>query len=217
MVSPFVPLLPAADRWPAGQVRYRIMSVPTTRPSIDIAAMSTIMKTAFARWKNAANLPLEFVEVPTDPCDIAVVWERFQGTGRDGFLATADFPPKRGTSPNVIAFNDDSTIPWAINDNVGRFDFNLAFIALHEVGHAIGLAHSAFDMVVMSDTIGMGAGFGLAPADMTAAGKLYAHPFKTAIFGAVSHLFGIRSHSHREFCGDLAAVQPSLARAASGA
>jgi hypothetical protein len=217
-IEPFVPshLPGASGMWPSGtRVRYRIASLPTTRPAIDLATMSRIMSAAFTAWKSSGHLPIDFVEVTNDPCEIIVKWENFAGTGLDGFLARSDYPPPSGTTPNEIAFNDDLSISWAVG-NVNAFEYDLGFIALHEVGHAIGLAHSTSHQVVMTESVGIGPGIGLAPADTTAAGLLYAQPIKNTLASAFLRLLGAKAGSRRALCGSIAAgaATVSLSQAA---
>ena len=197
--------------WPVGtKVRYRIGSLPANRPAINLSTMSQIMSDAFNAWKSSGHLPIDFVEVTAEPCEIVVNWERFAGIGLDGILARTDDPPAAGTSPNVIAFNDDPAISWAAS-SVNGFDYDLRYIALHEVGHAIGLAHSTSHEVVMSDSIGLGPGFGLQVADITAAGLLYAHRVKNALAGRLLQLLGVRAGARRVLCGSVAAGAAALA------
>jgi peptidoglycan hydrolase-like protein with peptidoglycan-binding domain len=124
----------------------------------DVAGASEFdaVRAAFATW--AAAAPLTFAEVGNDGSpDIQIGWRPaadadFSMAGAT--LAHADFPP--GCSvvtksvPKPVHF-DDEEHTWSIGANAGAFDVET--VALHELGHILGLAHSSVPGAVMAPTV----------------------------------------------------------------
>jgi hypothetical protein len=159
--------------WNANQtIRYRIVAPPA---NLDAGQVATLIARAFETWRTAGRLPLQFQEVQADPCEIAIAWVPAVNAAIDGATAGADFPPVAGalgpgSSPNRIMF--EAGLPWILTGG-NAFTFDVEMFALHEIGHVIGLEHSASSLPVMADTVGPGQARGLSAADVSAAQALY--------------------------------------------
>jgi hypothetical protein len=108
---------------------------------------------AFAAWQVAANINL--VEVPDDGSPISTSGHQ-QGDTRfgdirvagivssTGVLGTAFLPPpiNGGTLAGDVLLN--TQIAWRINS-----DYDVMTVALHEIGHSLGLGHSNVSQTVM--------------------------------------------------------------------
>jgi len=115
-----------------------------------IANENVAIDIAFATGNHAA---LEPQEAGDSDCP-------FDGAG--GTLAHAGFPPGVDSQcinpmPETFAgnvhFDDDDT--WELNDTTSTdTKFSLTLVACHEIGHAIGLTHSAAAADVMFATVG---------------------------------------------------------------
>jgi hypothetical protein len=103
------------------------------------------VRNAMRTW--AAVVPMTFVEVALDQNpDIRIGWRPAADPDRSmvgGTLAHADFPPDcsvvTDTLPKPVHF-DDEEVFWSIGAVPGAFDVET--LALHELGHIMGLGHS---------------------------------------------------------------------------
>jgi len=114
------------------------------------------VRNAFATW--AAAVPLTFTEVTAAQSpDIMIDWRPANDPDHSmvgGVLAHADFPPGcsvvTNTLPKPVHF-DDSEHLWVIGSVANGFDVET--IALHEIGHILGLQHSNVAGSVMFPTV----------------------------------------------------------------
>lgn len=145
---------PAADeftasgtRWPQAVITYRVLN---TSGDFDADRQRQIIREAFNRW--SAIVPLTFVEVgngqvgdirvlfgsgPHNGSDPLSVDPAFDGAGR--VLAHAFFPPPNaGELAGDVHFDEDET--W--QEGVSGTGIDLLTVAVHEIGHSLGLRHS---------------------------------------------------------------------------
>jgi hypothetical protein len=124
--------------------------VPLTQDEVN-----SCFTAAFARWKSDAQLAMNFLQVNDGTHHLYITWGALSGGG-EGAVAQTDFPPQQGDQSTVksMTFNNDKSIVWVIGASSGQFDF--PSIALHEVGHALGLGHGSGSKIVMCDCIGPG-------------------------------------------------------------
>jgi hypothetical protein len=122
----------------------------------DTAGEFGAVRAAFATW--AAAVPVAFTEVgATQSPDVAIDWRPAADPDHSmigGVLAHADFPPACGvvtnTLPKPVHF-DDSEHQWSVGAVAGAFDIET--VALHELGHILGLQHSTVPGSVMFPSV----------------------------------------------------------------
>ena len=116
---------------PGGRWGRGVLKVSINAAGCNLGNATAVIIGAFAQWQAAANFFTFSFVPPNTGEDIRVI---FGGTGADsrfgapgGVLASAGYPP-RGN----LQF--DSAETWSLNTLLG--------VALHEIGHLLGLSHS---------------------------------------------------------------------------
>lgn len=114
------------------------------------------IKNAFNTFANAVQITFTQVQIDENP-DIEIDFGR--ATCRDyimvgGTLAHADFPPgcsiMTQNTPLPLHF-DDEEHQWSIGSDPNAYDIET--VALHEIGHCLGLMHTSVVGAVMFPTV----------------------------------------------------------------
>lgn len=140
------------------QAQIRTLSYAFTNSTGDIPGDNErdAIRRAMATWETATNVSFVEVQPNTNP-DLTYSWhtgDHGDGASFDGpgnTLAHAFYPPScGGRHAGTCHFDEDER--WNIGHVAGRFD--LETVALHEIGHLLGLAHSTVAGSVMFPNYG---------------------------------------------------------------
>ncbi|KAJ8368811.1 hypothetical protein SKAU_G00088390 [Synaphobranchus kaupii] len=128
---------PDRPKWRNHTIRYRIAKYT---PDLRREQVENSFRMALKMWSDAA--PLRFLKVDRGKADIMISFSSrdhgdfFPFDGPRGVLAHA-FEPG-GDMGGDIHFDEDEI--WTMGDR--SYGYNLFTVAAHELGHALGLAHS---------------------------------------------------------------------------
>merc|ERR1719411_1792536 len=127
-----------ATKWEKQTLTWRVTKFPSNDISDELVIRT--MERAFSVWAKYADLT--FIEVGTGVGDIEIRFESGDHGDGDAFdksggtLAHAFFP-QQGRASGDIHFDDDEN--WTLGSYRG---INLTQVAVHEIGHSLGLEHS---------------------------------------------------------------------------
>jgi len=155
---------PSSPKWPSSKyhLTYGFLSGTPT------AAMNPVAQ-AFQTWASRTHFSFSQAQGVSN-ADIKIGFHRgnhgdgnpFDGTG--GILAHA-FAPTDGR------FHYDADESWSVGVRQGAFD--LQTVALHEIGHLLGLGHSEVEGAIMYASISAGVSKGLHADDIQGIKALY--------------------------------------------
>ncbi len=143
----------SGGKWPSNNVTYKFISGTADLPG---DTERDVVRQAFDVWANVT--PLTFTEV-TGSGDAAILISWVTGDHGDGspfdgpghVLAHAFFPPPINPHPGIAGdLHYDDAETWAQTHGGGNID--LLTVAIHELGHSLGLRHSNVPEAIMYPT-----------------------------------------------------------------
>ncbi|MBV8592482.1 MAG: matrixin family metalloprotease [Acetobacteraceae bacterium] len=153
--------------WPSDTVTWSLASYNYPQDgsrTFDIGAMTpayaSVVQQAFNSWQSVSGL--HFVQVPDSPnpsqsADIRVGFGSLRTSATSGEIGQTSYrydPTTNDFSPDVtIQLEDPAESPLIANGSGGfvyqGYQSTLYQVALHEIGHAVGLGHSTDSSAVM--------------------------------------------------------------------
>jgi hypothetical protein len=188
---------PFDDKWgdpgfgnPGGVVTWSLMP-DNTPPAFSFSLQSFLpagfhqqLEMAFAAWSSVANISFQEVSdngarVATEPLAGLIRIGGYEADGPGGGILAFTQQPigaanefSGGEPGGNIGF--DQTDVWSLTDEGNNFNFYR--VALHEIGHAIGLAHSTDPAAVMYLYYNEETPLGLSSDDIAGAQFIYGIP-----------------------------------------
>ncbi|XP_023328890.1 50 kDa hatching enzyme [Eurytemora carolleeae] len=162
------------SRWSKKILTWRVFKHPSN--DIGPERVRSTLQRAFSVW--SANADLTFLEEQeTDPTDIRILFESGEhGDGdpfdREGGTLAHAFFPGQGEISGDIHFDDDEN--WTLGSYAG---INLTQVAVHEIGHSLGLEHTRVRGAIMFPSYeGYRPNLALAEDDILGIQALYGPP-----------------------------------------
>jgi hypothetical protein len=151
---------------------YYLGAVPANA-GVSQAEFETAIQAALDVWAKVADVTFAQTNRPglVDALDITFAYlDRVGGT-----LAQAYFPDDVNSARIAGDVQFDAHEAWEVGNQRGSAAFDLLAVAVHEIGHALGLDHSHATGSIMAASISASEAFvSLSPSDRTAILQLYA-------------------------------------------
>ncbi|MDZ4848934.1 MAG: matrixin family metalloprotease [Pirellulaceae bacterium] len=141
--------------------------------SLSKAATTAAIEKAFATWTSVANITFTPTTKAGLDNSIDISFQRIDGSG--GTLAQAYLPKdvNRGRIAGDIQF--DSSEVWEVGNSLGSRAMDLIWVAVHEIGHSLGLDHTTARGSVLAASASANQSFtSLVASDVAAIRSLYA-------------------------------------------
>ncbi|XP_072953181.1 metalloendoproteinase 3-MMP-like [Typha angustifolia] len=146
---------PGIPTWPTSKRELKYTLTDISSSSYDATVLSAVFSRAFAHWAAATTLTFTETDSESD-ADITIgFYSGSHGDGEpfDGPLGTL----AHAFSPTDGRFHLDAAEDWVADGDVSTASSSAAVdlesVAVHEIGHLLGLGHSAVSDAVMYPTI----------------------------------------------------------------
>ncbi len=137
------------------------------------AAVESAIETALQVWSDVIDVDFTQTSQRNLRDSLDFSFQRIDGSGRT--LAQAYLPDDVNSARIAGDVEFDSSEQWEIGNALGRRAFDLVQVAVHEIGHALGIDHLNVSGSVMAPYVSPSQQFtGLTAADVDAALALYA-------------------------------------------
>ncbi len=132
----------------AADLTYFVANGPAGLSKVDVTAA---IKTALDAWAKVASVHFTESKTPGLSKQLDISFGNIDGSG--GTLAQAYFPADVNPSRIAGDVQFDSSENWEIGNAKGSSAFDLVRVAVHEIGHALGLDHSSKGSAVLAPSV----------------------------------------------------------------
>ena len=165
----------------SAELQYYIGEAPSYLQQVSV---EQAIETALGAWSDVADIDFIRTDSPGQADSIDFNFRPLDGAG--GTLAQAYFPDDINPARIAGDIEFDTEDRWEIGNGLGRSAFDLVSVAVHEIGHSLGLRHSHDSESILAPAISPNEQFvGLSGHDIEAIRGLYAtrteNPDDTAV------------------------------------
>lgn len=132
----------------SADLTYFVANAPAGLSKADVTAA---IKTALDAWSLIASVHFTESKTPGLAKQLDISFGRIDGSG--GTLAQAYFPADVNSSRIAGDIEFDNSENWEIGNAKGSSAFDLVRVAVHEIGHALGLDHSSRNSAILAPTV----------------------------------------------------------------
>jgi hypothetical protein len=150
-----------------------LYTIGTVPDDLDREQVESTIEAALDVWSDVADVNFRPTTERGQADAIDFKFKSLDGPG--GTLARAYFPDDLNRNPIAGDVEFDIGDPWEVGNELGSAAYDLMLVAVHEIGHALGLSHSHSEAAVMHHAVSSHSQFtGLSQDDIDLMLQLYA-------------------------------------------